>query len=49
MYHADRENRARETYLEQGIVYEDVLILCLDHVVPLGPQTSHVTIHVHLG
>ena len=36
-------------YLKQGIVDEDVLILSLDHVVPLGPQTRHVTIHVHLA
>ena len=28
---------------------EDVLVLGLDHVVPLGPQAGHVPVHVHLG
>ena len=35
-------------YLEQRIVDEDVLVLGLDHVVPLGPQAGHVPVHVHL-
>ena len=28
-------------------MYEDVLILSLDHVVPLSPQTGDVAVHVH--
>ena len=35
-------------YLEQGVVYEDVLVLGLHHVVPLRPQAGHVPVHVHL-
>ena len=36
-----------DTDLQQGVVYEDVLVLCLHHVVPLGPETRHVAVHVH--
>ena len=28
-------------------MYEDVLVLSLNHVVSLGSETSHVTIHIH--
>ena len=28
-------------------MYEDILVLSLDHVVPLGPETGHVAVHVH--
>ena len=28
-------------------MYEDVLVLRLHHVVPLGPEAGHVTVHVH--
>ena len=27
-------------------MYEYILVFCLDHVVPLGPQASHMTVHV---
>ena len=33
--------------LEQGVVDEDVLVLCLHHVVALGPQTRHMAVDVH--
>ena len=33
---------------QYGIVYEYVLVLCLHHVLSLGPETGHVTIDVHL-
>ena len=39
--------RNKNVYLKQSIVDEDVLVLSLDHVVPLGPQTSDMTVHVH--
>ena len=28
-------------------MYEDILVLSLDHVVPLSPQTGHMTVHIH--
>ena len=37
---------ARQHGLEQGVVDEDVLVLGLDHVVPLGPEAGHVTVNV---
>ena len=33
-------------YLKQGVVYKDVLVLRLDHVVSLGPQAGHVAVDV---
>ena len=37
---------ARQHGLEQRGVDEDVLVLRLDHVVALGAQAGHVTVHV---
>ena len=28
-------------------MYEDILILSLDHVVPLSPETGHMAVHIH--
>ena len=36
-----------DTDLQQGVVYEDVLVLCLHHIVPLCSKTRDVAIHVH--
>ena len=33
--------------LQQGLVDEDVLVLGLDHVVPLGAHARHVAVDVH--
>lgn len=33
--------------LQQGVVDEAVLILCLYHVVPLGAHERHMTVNVH--
>ena len=28
-------------------MYEDILVLSLNHVVPLSPETRHMTVHIH--
>ena len=28
-------------------MYEDILVLSLDHVVPLSPETGHMAVHIH--
>lgn len=33
--------------LKKGLVDEDVLLLCLHHVVPLSTHAGHMTINVH--
>lgn len=33
--------------LRKGLVDEDVLLLCLHHVVPLSAHAGHMTINVH--
>ncbi len=38
---------AGEGSLQQSVMYEDILVLRLDHVVTLGTQAGHVAVHVH--
>ena len=33
-------------HLKQGIVDEDVLVLRLNHIVPLGPEAGDMTVYI---